>query len=156
MPRSVVDTLLREAPLLRSDETLAAAARRVLDSGLPALPVVDGRDRLQGIFGEREFITAAMPGYLRTLHASAYIRRSLDEALEMRSECAAEAVGSHMNAEHVELPAEFSDLQAAETFLHHRVLLLPVIDDDRRVLGVITRADFFRAVAERVLGMAAG
>ena len=44
--------LVRRAPLLRRDQTVGAAVQRVLDSGLPALPVVDAQNRLVGIFGE--------------------------------------------------------------------------------------------------------
>ena len=55
-----------------------------------------------------------------------------------------------MNTEHIDVGTDFSDAQVAEIFLHHRVLLVPVVDD-RRVIGVITRNDFFRALAERVL-----
>jgi CBS domain-containing protein len=47
---------------------------------------------------------------------------------------------------------DFSDAQVAEIFPHHRVLILPVIDDGGRVSGVITRSDFFRAIARRCLG----
>ena len=55
-----------------------------------------------------------------------------------------------MNTEHVDVGGDFSDAQVAEIFLHHRVLLVPVVDD-RSVIGVITRSDFFRSVAERFL-----
>ena len=53
-----------------------------------------------------------------------------------------------MNTEHVDVGTDFSDAQVAEIFLHHRVLIVPVLDDGR-VLGVITRTDFFKALAER-------
>jgi CBS domain-containing protein len=56
-----------------------------------------------------------------------------------------------MNTEHVDVGPDFADTQVAEIFLHHRVLIVPVVDDGR-VLGVITRGDFFRAIAERFLG----
>ena len=55
-----------------------------------------------------------------------------------------------MNTEHVDVGTDFSDAQVAEIFLHHRVLIVPVLDDGR-VVGVITRTDFFRALAERFL-----
>ena len=151
MPRRFTDLSLRETPLLHSGDRLGDATRRLIDSGLPALPVVDAEERLVGIFGEREFITAAMPGYLQTLTSAVFANRSLDQALEDRGSCVDELVDAHMNTEHVELPPDFSDLQVAETFMHHRVLGLPVIDADRRVLGVVLRADFFRVVAGRVL-----
>jgi CBS domain-containing protein len=39
----------------------------------------------------------------------------------------------------------------AETFLHHRVLIVPVRQGGR-VVGVITRSDFFAGLAARFLG----
>lgn len=151
MPRSLLEIARRDTPVLHVDDKLGAAARLIIDSGMPGLPVVDAEGRVAGIFGEREFIEAAMPGYLQTLHSAVFVKKSLDFALEARGACIDESVGEHMNDEHVELHADFSDLQAAETFLHHRVLLLPVIDEDKRVVGVVLRSDFFRAVAERIL-----
>jgi CBS domain-containing protein len=145
-------TTIHEAPLLRTRDPLGEAVRTLARSGLPALPVVDEEGRIAGVFGERELIKAAMPGYVGTLSSAGFVRRSLDEALEARSACVHEPIAQHMNTEHVELPADPSDLQIAETFLHHRVLVLPVVDREQRVQGVVLRADFFREVAERVLG----
>ena len=44
-----------------------------------------------------------------------------------------------MNTEHVDVGPDHSDTQVAEIFLHHRVLIVPVVDHGR-VTGVITRA----------------
>jgi CBS domain-containing protein len=151
-PRSVSDPLVRDSPVLNADDTVETAVRRLLDTDLPALPVAGSGDRFCGIFGEREFFQALFPGYLSQLGGAGFVTRSLESALEKRSSCRADAVRDHMNTEHVEVGTDFSDAQVAETFLHHRVLILPVIDDDGRVAGVITRSDFFRAVAHRFLG----
>jgi CBS-domain-containing membrane protein len=151
-PRSITDPLLREAPVLRAGEEVGSAVRRLLDSGLPALPVVDERERYAGIFGEREFMGAVFPGYLKELRSASFVPRSLQDALEKRSGCRQEPVGRHMNTEHVDVGPDYSDAQVAEIFLHHRVLIVPVIDQ-RRVLGLLTRSDFFRALAERFLEM---
>jgi CBS domain-containing protein len=149
-PRSVSDPLVRDTPVIRSDSSVADAVRQVLDSNLPALPVVDADGALCGIFGEREFLGALFPGYLNLLGSASFVPRSLEATLEKRAHCRAEPVDRYMNTEHVDVDAEFSDAQVAEIFLHHRVLLVPVVDD-RRVVGVITRGDFFRAVAARLL-----
>ena len=140
----------REIPLLHEDEKVADAIRKVLDSDLPALPVVDADDRYVGIFGEREFMAAVFPGYVKELKYAAFVPHSLDDALEKRAACREEPVAQHMNTEHVDLSGDFSDAAVAETFLHHRVLIVPVTDE-RRVVGVVTRSDFFRALAERFL-----
>jgi CBS domain-containing protein len=149
-PRSVTGELLREAPVLEADATVVDAVRAVLDSGLPALPVSE-HGRLRGIFGEREFMGAVFPGYLKELKYAAFVPRSLEDALEKRSSCRLEPVRNYMNTEHIDVATDFSDAQVAEIFLHHRVLVVPVADNGR-VTGVITRSDFFRAVAERFLG----
>jgi CBS domain-containing protein len=149
-PRTLSDPLLREAPLLRTDATVGAAVRTVLDSGLPALPVVDESGRLRGLFGEREFLGGLFPGYLKTLSYAGFVPRSLESALEKRADLRDEPVRGYMNTEHIDVGADFSDSQVAETFLHHRVLVIPVTDGGR-VVGVITRSDFFRALAERFL-----
>ena len=150
-PREVSEPLLRDAPLLHDDDTVEAATRALLQTDLPALPVVDGRERLVGIFGERELLEAVFPGYLKELRHAGFVHRGLDEVFEKRDESRAEPVRVHMNTEHASVDRDFSDLSVAEIFLHHRVLLVPVTDDGR-VVGVITRADFFRSVAERFLG----
>jgi CBS domain-containing protein len=149
-PRSFTDPLLREAPLVRASDTVADATRAVLDSGLPALPVVDEQNGLVGIFGEREFLGAVFPAYLKELKYAGFVKRSLEDALEKRRECRSEAVSGYMNTEHIDVDVDFSDAQVAEIFLHHRVLLVPVTDGGK-VVGVITRSDFFRSIADRFL-----
>ena len=149
-PRTITELVRRDCALLRDDMPLADAVRVVLDSELPALPVVDGSGRLVGIFGEREFMGALFPAYLNQLSYAGFVPRSIESVLEKRASCRGEPVREHMNTEHVDVPPDFSDVQLAETFLHHRVLILPVADDGR-VVGVITRSDFFAALAERFL-----
>jgi CBS domain-containing protein len=147
-PRTISDLVLREPPLLRAGDTVETAVRQVLDAQLPALPVVDERERYAGIFGEREFVEALFPGYLKQLKGAAFLTRSLDEAIDKRESCRVEPVGRYMNTEHVDVGPDFADAQVAEVFLHHRVLVIPVVERGR-VVGLITRRDFFRALAER-------
>jgi CBS domain-containing protein len=149
-PRSISAPIVREAPVLREDMTVEEAVRAIMDSGLPALPVVNAKGKLAGIFGEREFMAALFPGYVGELRFAGFVSKSLDEALEKRAACRRERVGEHMNTEHVDVPADASDVQVAETFLHHRVLIVPVTDRGE-IKGVITRSDFFTNLADRFL-----
>ena len=136
--------------VLHTGDTLEAAVRRLVETDLPALPVVDERETFKGVFGEREFVTALFPGYVGQLKGAAFLRGSLDKALEKRDGCRFELVREHMNTEHVEVSSDHSDLQVAEIFLHHRVLIVPVVDDGK-VVDVIARHGFFRELAERFL-----
>ena len=148
MPRTIVDSLIRDAPVVSASEPVGRALELLLECELPAIPVVGGDGRYAGIFGEREFITALFPGYVGSLKHAGFVSKSIDTVIEKRQTCRVEPVGKHMTTEHVDVPPDFSDLQLAEVFIHHRVLIVPVTDHGR-VAGIITRADFFRALAER-------
>jgi CBS domain-containing protein len=150
-PRTISDDILRDAPLLYADDAIADATPILLESGLPALAVVDRDERFVGIFGEREFMTAAFPGYLKELKFAGFISHTLDDALERNDACRQDPVAKHMNTEHVDAGPDYSDLQIAETFIHHRVLIVPVVDNGT-VKGIVTRSDFFAIIAKRLLG----
>jgi CBS domain-containing protein len=93
-------------------------------------------------------MAALFPGYVRELGYAGFVPRKLDEAFEKRATCAAEPIGKHMNTEHIDVTESFSDVEVAETFLHHRVLIVPVTRN-RHVVGVLTRSDFFHRLAKR-------
>jgi CBS domain-containing protein len=76
---------------------------------------------------------------------------TLDEAVADSSERRREPVSKRMNTEHIEAGPDCSDAQLAETFLHHRVLIIPIVANGE-VRGIVTRWDFFKAVAERLQG----
>jgi CBS-domain-containing membrane protein len=147
--RAIADIVQRNVPTLRTTTAIGEAIAILRTVDLPALPVVGDHDRYAGIFGEYEFIAALFPGYIRDLGYAAFIPRSVDAALDKRAACRAEPVGQWMNAEHLEATTDVSDVQLAETFLNHNVLVIPICDHEL-VTGLITRRDFFHALADRL------
>lgn len=141
--------LIREVPILRAHQALGSAIDALVESGLPALPVCDEDDKLVGMFGERNAITAVVPGYVGELSSAAFLSSALDEALEQRLECVRDPVEKYMNTEHVDVPADFSYAQLAETFLHHRVAVIPVVEGGR-LTGAVTRRDYVRTLAQKL------
>ena len=150
MPRTLSDDLVREVPVLRADRSVREAVHAIVEQGLPALPVADERSRYAGIFGEREFIAALFPAYLGQLKYAGFVPHSLDKDIDQRAACLDDPIGMHANTEHIDVGEDYSDAQLAEIFLHHRVLIVPVVGPDRDVLGVITRTDFFAALVGRL------
>jgi CBS domain-containing protein len=141
--------LVRDVPTVQADAPLGTAIATLVEAGLPALPVCDGEGKLVGVFGERDVITAVLPGYVGELSSAAFLSAALDDALEHRLESVDDPVSKYMTTEHVEVPAEFSYAQLAETFLHHRVAVIPVVDGGR-VVGAVTRRDYVKALADRL------
>ena len=148
-PQRITRTVRREVPLLPANECLRDAVTQIIAADVPALPVIDDGGELLGIFGEREFIGALFPGYLKTLGYAGFVPRSLDEALEKRATCVDEPVSAHMNTDHIDVGEDASDTQLAEIFLHHRVLIVPIVDGGT-VTGIVSREDFFRELSQRL------
>jgi CBS domain-containing protein len=142
--------ILTHVPVLRSDRPLREAVEALRQVDVPALPVADERGRFCGIFGEREFIAAIFPGYLGELRYAGFLPRSVDGAIERRSGCLDQRLLDFTNREPIAVREGFSDAELAETFLHHRVLIVPVLDAERRVMGVITRRTFFEIISDRL------
>lgn len=149
-PQRIASRIRREVPLLPDTARLRDAVAGMVEAHVPALPVVGKDGRLLGIFGEREFISALFPGYVAQLRYAGFIPHSLDKALEQRAGCADEPVSKHMNTDHIDVDEDFSDMGLAEIFLHHRVLIIPIVHDGQ-VTGIITREDFFHALSRRLL-----
>jgi len=122
-PRTITELVRRDTPLLPESTPVGEAVRLLLDSDLPALPVVDGGDKLVGLFGEREFMGALFPAYLKELRHAGFVPRSIESVLEKRATAAQEQVREHMNTEHVDVGPDFSDVQVAETFLRDNGLI---------------------------------
>ncbi len=150
MPDSIVNSVLREIKPLNARDPVGTAVRQVVDADLPALPVVDETGEFAGIFGEREFMAALFPGYVNELGSGAMIRRTIDETIERRESCRAEGIDKYMTKDHVLVEDDFSDTQLAEIFLHHRVLIIPIATQGK-VHAVVTRNDFFRALAQKLI-----
>jgi CBS domain-containing protein len=150
MPGSIATAVMRPVEPLDADELIAAAAARVIESGLPALPAVEQDESFAGVFGEREFMAALFPGYFESLGSTRMISRQMDETIERRLGCASEPIRRYLTTDQVVVEDEFSDAQLAELFLHHRVLIIPIAENGT-IRGVVTRHDFFQGLLRRFL-----
>lgn len=148
MSDAIAKSVIQEVEPLGADEPIGTAARKVLDSGLPALPAVESDGSFAGIFGEREFMTALFPGYVGELGSAAMIKRSIDDTIDRRLACRSEPIRGYMTVDHVSVEDEYSDTQLAEIFLHHRVLIVPIATAGR-VHAVVTRADFYSELVDK-------
>lgn len=152
MPDSIVKKTLREIEPLSADDLIGPAATRVIEAELPGLPAVEEDGSFAGIFGEREFMAALFPGYVGTLASARMVSPDIDATIERRVGCREEPIRKYLTTDHVVVEDEFSDTLLAETFLHHRVLVIPIATEGK-VHAVVTRSDFFQALVARVLGM---
>ncbi len=118
--RTAADIMTTRLHTVRPETTLAQAADRMARYGHGALPVVDGEGRLAGLF----------------------TRRDLDRALHHGLESA--PVSTYMWQGPVVVSPDTSVEKVRQTMLEHDVGRLLVVDEERRLLGIITRTDLLK------------
>ena len=126
---ATVASIMTEAvEFVDADETLAAAARRMRDMDVGALPVRGPDNRLMGIVTDRDIVVKG-------------IAADLDP-----KECTVRAL---VDGEAVCVGAQEEIEQAAARMAEYQVRRLPVVDGDQLV-GMVAQADLARALpAER-------
>jgi hypothetical protein len=105
-PRGVSNSLVRDSPVLTTDDAVETAVRRLLDGSFQRCRSPKPADR--GIFGG----AALFPGYLPELQYAAFVavrRRTRDKRAVYRRD----PVGEHINVEHVEVASDCCDAQVA-------------------------------------------
>lgn len=124
---------------LGANDTVAEALEALLAARLPALPVVDANDRVQGLFGLREAVGLMLPRAARLakeLGELAYVSESLEDLRKRLGAQGASKVRDHM-APHGAVRPETA-LMEALLLLHRGAPVLPVADDTGRLVGLIT------------------
>jgi CBS domain-containing protein len=138
----VKDLMTTKVLTVRSSTQLKDAAALLTKHGISGLPVVDGEGRVLGVLSEGDILykeTGAKdkPGFFDRLLAVPPI--GLDLKL------AARTVGEAMSAPALTIGPRRPVTDAATVMIEEGVNRLPVIDDEERLIGIITRADLVRA-----------
>jgi CBS domain-containing protein len=134
----VGETMTGEVVLLAADAPAEAALRRLVHKAISGAPVVDG-GRVVGVVTQRDLLvptllddpTGALDGRVeRHQHRLAGVK-----------------VRDLMSEEPITARPDWSLAQAVRAMIDNGVNRLPVVDQNSRPLGVLTRHDVLRAVA---------
>ena len=136
------DIMQSEWPTLGPDETVEDAIKLFAESGISAVPVVEG-DRLTGIITEGDLIfrdaEIRAPGFLDILGGVIPLG-NWDEYREETLKSAGVTVGEVMTREVITVGPEASLAEAATVMAEEGVKLLPVVEEDV-LRGILTRMD---------------
>lgn len=105
------------------------------------LPVVDDENRLVGILTEYDLLAqgSTVEGFLSESSEDKEAYERFREALERLRET---KVSEIMNTDPITFKEESTAQEIVKAFVeHHRVNPIPVIDKDRRVVGIVSRYD---------------
>ena len=122
------DVMHSPVQTVRPEQSLAAAARLLQEGGYHHLPVVNDSQQLCGILSDRDLLRyiANHPG----------------------TDPATVAVGTVMTARVISVAAETEIRVIAEVMCSQRISALPVVAEDSRLTGIVTRSDILRTLVQ--------
>lgn len=149
-----VDTVMtRDVVTVARDALIGELARIMHQQGYSGLPVIE-HGKLVGIVTEADVISHEInpspPVYITFLDA--VFKLPWDESDEELHKVLASTAGELMTEEVVTARPEMSIHEAATLMYTRKANPLPVIDDESQVVGIISRADIIRLIAESEAG----
>ncbi len=140
VPVSAVMT--RDPISVGPDADLHTAARLLGENRVSGLPVVDDEHRVVGLISEADVLS--MTGIQRTHTFKDVIRHVLGEPVPRRRQGA--TVGDFMTSPAITVTPDVDIRDAARILDEKRIKRLPVVDDDRRLVGIVSRGDIVKAM----------
>jgi len=146
---TVADLMRSDVPTVRPGDAIGTVARLLVEHGLPGLPVVEDGE-IVGIVTEADLIEreadVTVPTVVPFLDALFLADAGRDFDDEVRHVLAVTA-GDLMTSPVYNIRASATLAQLATLMLDRRVNPVPVVDDDRNLIGIVSRSDLVRVIA---------
>ncbi len=139
MKRTVQDVMTRTVVVVTDSAPFKEVVRRMQEYRVSALPVVDADDRVVGVVSEGDLILKEDP----ELEGDGRLFEG--RRLKLAREKAAGLVAAQlMTTPPVTIGPEATLGEAARLMHRRRIKRVPVVDPDRRILGIVSRADLLK------------
>jgi CBS domain-containing protein len=128
--RCVRDVMVADVVTVAPTDSLVTAARRMEEANVGMLPVLEKDGRVTGVITDRDIVVRA-------------VARAADPELTRVGECLSQGV--------ISAHPDWSTEQAIQIMAQAQVGRLPVLDDEDRLVGVVTLSSMaFRAPEKSV------
>ena len=144
----VSEIMTRDVMTVPQDMTVGDAARLLFKKEISGLPVVDGQNRLVGMITEKEIISMALPKFAEELGdfdvvlSEEPFQKKITEADKVR-------VKDIMRKEVLCVPEDISAAEVARLMIAKKARRIPVLDKDKKIIGIIARADIVKEIARQ-------
>lgn len=154
---SVEEVMNPHPVLLQASLSMKEAVHKLLDANVAGAPVVNQAGQLVGVLSEADVIWKGAgapedhflipPVFIGAFDAFVYLRDNRkveEETHKILARTVGDAMVGKEKVISIKPSAAMSD--AAHLMLHHDVNLLPVVEADMKVVGVVTRHDVLRGI----------
>jgi CBS domain-containing protein len=150
MSKTVADVMTSEVLTVKKETPLKEAIQILADKKISALPVVAESGKLVGILSEGDLMWqesgVEAPPYIMLLDSIIYLQNPAQHDKEIHK-ALGQTVGEVMSDRPLTIKPEQLVREAARLMHDKKIRRLPVIDEQERVIGIITQGDIVRMMA---------
>jgi CBS domain-containing protein len=131
MAKSIRDVMTSDCECIGENDTLADAAKRLAELNVGAMPICGEDDKLKGMLTDRDIVV---------------------KAIAQGKDPASTTAGDLAEGKPVLVGVDDSVADALRAMKEHKVRRLPVIDDDKRLCGIVSQGDLATQIDEEQVG----
>ena len=140
----VRDVMTTEVTTVHAGTPFKDVVVRLLDTGVSSLPVVDGDGHVIGLVTEADLISKEAYGGRRRRALSVLVDGLAGGVPRWTAKSGGLTAGEVMTTDVVTAAPDDDVHEAARRMLGQRIKRLPVLDDDGRLAGIVSRQDLLR------------
>jgi CBS domain-containing protein len=152
----IKDAMQKNVIKFKADDSIIEVAQSLRDNKISGAPVVDEENKVIGIVSEGDIIrllevhspriNLILPSPLDLIELPVRMKYEFDEVAEDMERASSVLIGDIMTKNVVKIHENDSISDAAELMDSKGVNRLPVVDDNGKLLGIITRGDIIGAM----------
>lgn len=143
----VKEIMIKDVISTRPDDNAQDALRLLFKMQISGLPVIDEKGRLVGMFTEKDILAHILPSYIEKVGRFIYEGNPKSTKKKL-SELSKIKVSQLMRRDVVTTTEDTALCEVARIMLTQRARRLPVLDKEKRVVGIVAREDIVRAYAK--------
>lgn len=143
----VKELMTKEVVSIKPDDNAKDALELLFKMQISGLPVIDGEGKLAGMFTEKDILKQILPSYLEKVGRFVYEEnpKSIKNKFQELSNL---PVSRIMRKDVITIGQETSLCEVARLMLTQKLRRIPVLDKEKKVIGIVSREDIVRAYAK--------
>jgi CBS domain-containing protein len=139
----VRDVMIYDISAVFEDDTVERAVDIMSRQLVSGVPVVDEDMRVVGFISETDIMKASIPSYFSLLQSASFLPDA-NQLVRNISRIKDHKVSEYMSKPPITVEPSAPLIHAADLMIRHGIKTIPVVDENRRLIGVVVKIDILR------------
>lgn len=154
----IQDAMQKEVITFKEADKISEVSKTLRDHKISGAPVVDDKWKVVGILSEGDImrllevhspnLNLILPAPLDLIELPVRMKYEFDEIAAGINKAAVQQVSSIMTRKVITITPDKSISDAAELMDQHQINRLPVVDEENKLVGILTRGDIIGAMVK--------